>query len=155
VLLDAFRELPAERLVVAGDGPALEELRAAAPDNVTFTGHLEDDALVALMQGCRATLFPSRDDFGLVPVEVMACGRPVIAFAGGGARHTVVPGLSGALVRAQTAEAFVRAVGRFRDEAWDPERIREHALRWDAPVFRERLADAVRTAAQRPNTLVP
>ena len=83
---------------------------------MTFTGHLDDDALVEAMQGCRATLFPSRDDFGLVPVEVMACGRPVVAFAGGGARHTVVPGLSGTLVRAQTADAFARAVRRFRDD---------------------------------------
>lgn len=156
VLLDAFRELRGERLVVAGDGPALDELRAAAPPNVTFVGNLEDRALVELMQGCRATLFPSRDDFGLVPVEVMACGRPVIAFAGGGARHTVVPGLSGMLVRAQTADAFAATVRRFRDDAWDPHRIREHALRWDAPVFRARLVDAVeRTVANGSSRLVP
>jgi len=166
VLLEAFRELPGERLVVAGDGPALEDLRVVAPPNVEFTGQLDDDALVALMQGCRATLFPSRDDFGLVPVEVMACGRPVIAFAGGGARHTVVPGLSGLLVRAQTADAFRRAIERFRDDAFDSALIRAHALRWDAPVFRERLVAAVEaarlaqeassaTAADRGTRLVP
>ena len=148
VLLDAFRTLREQRLVIAGDGPALDELRAGAPPNVTFTGHLDDDALVEAMQGCRATLFPSRDDFGLVPVEVMACGRPVVAFAGGGARHTVVPGLSGTLVRAQTADAFARAVRRFRDDVWDPVRIRDHALRWDAPVFRRRLVEAVQRASQ-------
>jgi glycosyltransferase involved in cell wall biosynthesis len=146
VLLEAFRELPDERLVIAGDGPALDELKAAAPRNVEFRGNLEDDGLVELMQGCRATLFPSRDDFGLVPVEVMACGRPVIAFAGGGAQHTVVPGLSGTLVRAQTADAFRRAVQRFRDDAWDPGHIRAHAQRWDARVFRERLVAAVEQA---------
>lgn len=148
VLLDAFRTLREQRLVIAGDGAALDELRAGAPPNVTFTGHLDDDALVEAMQGCRATLFPSRDDFGLVPVEVMACGRPVVAFAGGGARHTVVPGLSGTLVRAQTADAFARAVRRFRDDVWDPVRIRDHALRWDAPVFRRRLVEAVQRASQ-------
>jgi glycosyltransferase involved in cell wall biosynthesis len=115
---------------------------------VTFAGHLDDAALVEAMQACRATLFPSRDDFGLVPVEVMACGRPVMAFAGGGARYTVVPGLSGTLVRAQTADAFARAVRRFRDDGWDPVRIREHALRWDARVFRRKLLAAVHRAAE-------
>jgi hypothetical protein len=75
----------------------------------------------------------------------------VIAFAGGGARHTVVPGLSGLLVRAQAADAFRRAIERFRDDAFDPGLIREHALQWDAPVFRARLVDAVEQAvASRP-----
>jgi len=59
-----------------------------------------------------------------------------------------VPGLSGTLVRAQTADAFARAVRRFRDDAWDPVRIREHALRWDAPVFRGRLVGAVQRAVE-------
>jgi glycosyltransferase involved in cell wall biosynthesis len=156
VLIDAFRDLPGEQLVVAGEGPALDELRATAPPNVTFAGHLEDRALVEVMQGCRAALSPSRNDFGLVPAEVMSCGRPVVAFAGGSARRTVVPGLSGMLVRAQTADAFAAAVRRFRDDAWDPHRIREHALRWDAPVFRARLVQAVeRTVADGSGSLVP
>ena len=167
MMLDAFRALPEERLLIAGGGPALDELRAAAPPNVTFAGHLDDAALIEAMQACRATLFPSRDDFGLVPVEVMACGRPVMAFAGGGARYTVVPGLSGTFVRAQTADAFARAVRRFRDDAWDPVRIREHALRWDARLFRRKLLAAVHraaedglphgtgTVAENPNALIP
>ena len=90
-----------------------------------------------------------------------------MAFAGGDVRHTVVPGLSGVLVRAQTPDAFARAVRRFRDDAWDAARIREHALRWDAPVFRRRLVLAVRRAvraslprgpgavAEDPSTLMP
>ena len=90
-----------------------------------------------------------------------------MAFAGGDVRHTVVPGLSGVLVRAQTPDAFARAVRRFRDDAWDAGRIREHALRWDAPVFRQRLVLAVRRAvgaslprgpgavAEDPSTLMP
>ena len=143
--IEAFRRLPA-RLVVAGDGPALDRLRATAPPNVEFTGHLADADLVDLMQRCQALVFPSRDDFGLLPLEVMACGRPVLAFAGGGARHTVVPGLTGELFEAQTPAAIEEAVAGFDPGAYDSARIRDHALGWDKPAFRERLLAAVEEA---------
>jgi glycosyltransferase involved in cell wall biosynthesis len=140
--MEAFRSL-GERLIVAGDGPALPELRAAAPPNVEFLGHLDDRELVELMQGCRAAVFPSRDDFGLTPVEVMACGRPVLAYAGGGARYTVVPGLSGDLFETQTPEALIAAVRGFDDGAYDSSAIRDHAMQWDKAAFRNRLIGAV------------
>jgi glycosyltransferase involved in cell wall biosynthesis len=144
--VEAFGSLP-HRLVVAGDGPALESLRRAATDNVTFTGALEDSDLVPLMQGCRALVFPSRDDFGLLPVEVMACGRPVLAYAGGGARYTVAPGVTGELFEDQSPEAIARAVESFDADAYDPEAIRAHALQWDGSAFRQRLARAVADVA--------
>lgn len=138
----AFAGLP-HRLVVAGDGPALGRLREIATDNVEFTGALTDADLVPLMQACRALVFPSRDDFGLLPLEAMACGRPVLAHSGGGARHTVRPGVTGELFEGQTAEAIAGAVQRFDPDAYEPDRIRAHALRWDGSVFRERLLRAV------------
>jgi glycosyltransferase involved in cell wall biosynthesis len=144
--LEAFRRLPHERLIVAGDGPAAAELRRDAPPNVEFVGQQGDGPLVELMQRCRAAIFPSRDDFGLVPVEVMACGRPVIAYGAGGALHTVVPGLTGELFAEQTPEALVEALERFDPSAYDPRRIREHALQWDRPQFRVALMAAVTTA---------
>jgi glycosyltransferase involved in cell wall biosynthesis len=140
--MEAFRAL-GEHLIVAGEGPALPELRAAAPQNVEFVGHLEDRELVDLMQGCKAAIFPSRDDFGLTPVEVMACGRPVLAYAGGGARYTVIPGLSGELFSEQTPEAVVDAVRAFHPTGFDPAAIREHALQWDRKAFRNRLVSSV------------
>lgn len=140
--IEAFRGRP-ERLLVAGDGPALDRLRASAPSNVEFTGHLGDAELAELMQRCMALVFPSRDDFGLLPLEVMACGRPVLAYAGGGARHTILPGATGEFFEAQTPEAIADAVGRFDPEAYDSTRIREHALRWDKAAFRKRLIEAV------------
>ncbi len=143
----AFRDMPDRRLVIAGDGPAMAELRAAATPNVTFTGHLEDAALVELMQRCTALVFPSQDDFGLLPLEAMACGRPVLAFDAGGARHTVVEGVTGTRFPAQTPEAIAGAVERFDPTAYDREAIRRHALRWDRPAFRRRLAQAVTAAA--------
>jgi glycosyltransferase involved in cell wall biosynthesis len=144
--IDAFRRLP-QRLVVAGEGPELARLRRAAPPNVQFVGHLADGDLVPLMQRCAAAVFASLDDFGLVPLETMACGRPVLAYAGGGATYTVRPGLTGALFDAQTAEALGDAVRAFDPGAYDPVAIRRHALYWDAPAFRQRVVKAVREAA--------
>ncbi len=143
IAIEAFRRMPQERLVMAGDGPALADLRAAAPPNVTFVGHLEDDALVPLMQDCTAVLFPSRDDFGLIPVEAMACGRPVLAYAGGGAQYTVVPGVTGETFAAQTPEAIVAAVRAFDPGRYDATEIRTHAQQWDRLAFRNRLREAV------------
>ena len=141
--VEAFRGLPGERLLVAGDGPVLPELFASAPPNVEFLGHLEDDALVEAMRGCAALVFPSRDDFGLMPVEAMACGRPVIAYGAGGALYTVKPGVTGEYIPEQTAEAIRAAVRAFDPAAYDPAAIREHALQWDRARWRERLVAEV------------
>jgi glycosyltransferase involved in cell wall biosynthesis len=92
-------------------------------------------------------VFPSRDDFGLLPLEAMACGRPVLAYAGGVARHTVKPGTTGELFEDQSAEAIARAVKDFDPEAYQPDRIRAHAMQWDGSVFRERLVRAVESVA--------
>jgi len=145
--LDAFRRIPDARLVIAGDGPAMGGLRAAAPPNASFLGHLDDDDLVPLMQGCRAVVFPSKDDFGLIPLEAMACGRPVIAYDGGGARHTVVANVTGRLFAAQTPEAIAAEVRAFDPGAYDPAVIRAHAKNWDRHRFRARLREAVERAA--------
>jgi len=143
IVLAAFRNLGA-RLLVAGEGPAAAELRAVAPANVEFLGSVEDRELVELMQRCRAAIFPSRDDFGLTPLEVMSCGRPVLAYGGGGALHTMRPGVTGELFDRQTAEAVEEAMRAFDPEAYDPAAIRAHALRWDKRPFRRRLVAAMR-----------
>ena len=138
IAIEAFRRIGV-RLVVAGTGPDFERLAANAPPNVEFLGHVGDDRLVPLMQNCKALVFPSRDDFGLIPVEAMACGRPVIAYAGGGSLYTSVPGVTGELFDEQTTDAVERAVRSFDPDAYDPERIRAHALQWDSAEFRARL----------------
>jgi len=151
IVLSAFKRLGG-RVLIAGDGPAAAELRACAPPNVEFLGSVQDKELVELMQRCRAAIFPSRDDFGLTPVEVMACGRPVLAYAGGGALQTVRPGVTGALFPTQTPEAVVEAVRSFDAAAYDSSAIRAHALQWDKRPFRRRLIAAVRSALSAPET---
>ena len=147
--LEVFRRL-GWRLVVAGDGPAAAQLRRDAPPNVEFVGAVEDDVLVDLMQRCAAAVFPSRDDFGLIPLEVMACGRPVLAYRGGGALYTTDPGVTGEFFDEPTVEAFEQALRSFRPEQYDSARIRAHAMKWDSRRFRERLVREVRAAADLP-----
>jgi glycosyltransferase involved in cell wall biosynthesis len=145
IVIEAFRRT-GQRLVVAGGGPDFERLSASAPSNVEFVGHVADDRLVPLMQRCQALVFPSRDDFGLIPVEAMACGRPVIAYAGGGSLYTSLSGTTGELFAEQTTEAVEAALRSFDPAAYEPARIREHALQWDSPRFRERLVEHVAAA---------
>lgn len=147
LVVEAFARMPDRRLVIAGDGPALGALRERATPNIEFAGHLGDSEIVALMQRCTATVFPSRDDFGLLPVEVAACGRPVLAFAGGGALATVVDGVTGAFFVHQDADSIVRAVESFDPEAYDVAAMRAHAQQWDRGVFRRLVLDAVLEAA--------
>jgi glycosyltransferase involved in cell wall biosynthesis len=149
IVIEAFRRLGL-RLVIAGDGPDRERLEAGAPANVEFLGHVADDVLVPLMQRCQALIFPSRDDFGLIPVEAMACGRPVLAYAGGGSLYTSLPGVTGELFPAQTVDDVEAAVRGFDPSAYEPARIREHAMQWDSARFRERLVERVTAAADGP-----
>jgi glycosyltransferase involved in cell wall biosynthesis len=145
-VVDAFRLLPDSRLIVAGDGPEMDSLRDRAPSNVTFLGYVHDDVLVPLMQRCAATIFPSRDDFGLVPLEVNACGRPVLALAGGGALETVADGRSGTLFSEATPEAIAQAVRGFDPNRFDPAEVRAHASAWDRRKFRSELIEIVERA---------
>jgi glycosyltransferase involved in cell wall biosynthesis len=146
IVVEAFRSLP-HRLVVAGDGPAYAELRRNAPSNVEFVGHIDDEQLVPLMQRCAATIFPSVDDFGLIPIEVMACGRPVLAFAGGGALESVAAGKTGEFFREPTAFGLLEALQTFDPDGYDMREIRAHAEHWDVPRFQEQILRAVLEAA--------
>src|SRR3954447_18759779 len=146
IAIDAFRNLP-HRLLVAGDGPAYPELAARAGPNVEFLGRLDDDDLVPVMQRAAATLFPSTDDFGLIPVESMACGRPVIAFAAGGALETVRAGATGEFFDRPTPEAIRAAVHGFEPDSYDPAAIRAHAENWALPRFQAQIREIVERTA--------
>ncbi|MBO9534600.1 MAG: glycosyltransferase [Solirubrobacteraceae bacterium] len=146
IAVEAFRRLGLP-LVVAGDGPAFDDLRKNAPPNVTFLGQQGDAEVVDLMQRCRALLFPSQDDFGLVPVEAMACGAPIIAYRGGGATHTVVDGLTGLFFDEQTSDAIEGAIRAFDPAVLDHSKIRIHAEQWDVGAFRARVRAAVEEVA--------
>lgn len=116
-------------LLIAGEGPELAALQRMAPPNVRFVGRVTDAELAALYARCRALVFCAEEDFGIVPLEAMASGRPVIAYGRGGARETVVDGLTGLFFDAQTADSLRAALDRFEqmEAQFDPAAIRRHA----------------------------
>lgn len=134
VLVDAFRELDRE-LWVVGDGRDAARIRAGSPANVRFLGPMATDDLVLEYQRARAVLFPSEDDFGIVPIEAMACGAPVIAFGRGGALETVVDGETGVLFDEQHPVAVREAIARFEASAFDGSRIIDHAEGFSEQAF--------------------
>jgi glycosyltransferase involved in cell wall biosynthesis len=142
LVIEAFRG-SGRRLLIAGDGPAYKQLRAQAGPEVEFLGRLQDDELVPAMQRAAATVFPSVDDFGLIPVESMACGRPVLAFAGGGALETVVAGETGEFFTEPTVACLREALDRFDPDSYDPAAIRAHAEKWDKPRFQRSVIAAL------------
>jgi glycosyltransferase involved in cell wall biosynthesis len=129
------------RLIVAGTGPVK---RGLDESHVEYVGHVSDERLVDLMRHARALIFPAFEDYGMTPVETMACGRPVIAFGKGGALETVVDGLTGVFASSQTVEAFVDAIERFESRTFDPSRIAEHAKEFSFDQFATQLHDAIR-----------
>ena len=139
-------------LKVGSTGRDLARLKAMAGPTVEFLGRVPDAALPDLMSRCKAFLFPGAEDFGIAPVEAMAAGRPVIAYARGGALDTVVEGTSGMLFPEQTVESLVDALDRFRPEDYDPKAIRRHAEQFDSMVFRRKIRECVLRACEERGT---
>jgi len=127
-------------LDVVGVGPALGELRAIAGPTVRFHGSLDDAGVVQLMESCRALCFPGCEDFGITPIEAQAAGKPVIAFAGGGALDTVAEGFSGAFFERPTVESFIGALGRSDGIDTAPAEIALAVRRFAPAAFRARLS---------------
>ena len=138
--VQACKEL-GRKLVVIGDGPEREKMEKIADGdpNITFMGRQPDDVLKKYMSECKALLFPGLEDFGIVPVEAMACGRPVIAYGKGGALDTVIDGKTGILFKEQTVESLKEAILKFETMTFDKQEIRKHALEFDEEAFKKKI----------------
>jgi len=114
-------------LVVVGEGPDRGKLEAMAGPTVRFAGRLPDAEVTELFAQCRAFILPGMEDFGLTPLEANAAGRPVVAFAAGGALDTVRDGGTGVLFRNATSASLADALGAVSARTWDPALLRAHA----------------------------
>ena len=140
--VQAFNELGLP-LVIAGDGRDRPRLQAMAKSNVKFLGRVPDAQVKELMMRCRAFLFPGEEDFGITPLEASACGKPVIAFAGGGALETIVQGVTGEFFREPTMQSLLNVLRAFDDRKYDPHTIRKQAEKFGIDVFKQELIDLV------------
>lgn len=140
--VEAFKRMDLP-LKIIGEGPARKKLEAAAGENIEFLGKIGDAELRQRLAGCRALVFPGEEDFGIVPLEAMACGRPVIAFNGGGAQETISDGENGVFFESQTADSLMRAVEKFQFMVFNKTSIREHALKFDKEIFKLKIKEFV------------
>jgi glycosyltransferase involved in cell wall biosynthesis len=136
--VQAFTELGLP-LWIGGSGRDSASLETMAGPNVRFLGRVPDEELGRLMARCRAFVFPGLEDFGITPVQAMAAGRPVIAFAGGGAMDYVVEGITGTFFHEQTPESLADAVHHFDEAAFRPATVRAYARQFDVRVFKSKL----------------
>ncbi|MDZ7798319.1 MAG: glycosyltransferase [Patescibacteria group bacterium] len=131
-------------LKVFGVGPEMEKLKEMAKDNVEFLGKVSEEELKKLYSQSIAFIHPQEEDFGITPIESMASGRPVIAYAAGGALETVKAGETGDFFEDQEWEALADKVIRFKPNQFNPQLIKEHALNFDTVRFKENIKNFVK-----------
>ncbi|MBT3648833.1 MAG: glycosyltransferase [Flavobacteriales bacterium] len=137
LIIDTFSRLPNHKLVIAGQGPLEKHLKRMATPNVSFLGWVSDESLVYHMQRAKAFLNASIEDFGIAGLEAQSCGTPVIALGKGGYTETVVDQETGIFFEREHPEALADAILRFEKLEFDPEVVRQNALRYDKESFRE------------------
>lgn len=142
IVIEAFKILgPNYHLKIFGDGVDLRRLKkiAGGAENIEFLGRVSEEQKAGLYSRAQAFINPQEEDFGITTVEAMASGRPVIAYAKGGATETVLDGKTGLFFGQQNPTAIVEAVKKFSNYTWDSLAIREHAKQFSVANFKERL----------------
>jgi glycosyltransferase involved in cell wall biosynthesis len=139
-IVEAFRLLPDQRLIVIGDGPEMAKIRKLAGSNVQLLGYQSNAALCDHLQRAAALVFAADEDFGILPVEAQACGTPVIALGRGGSCETVVDGVTGTFFSHAEPDVIASAVRAFlsRRPSFRPSTIRAHAEQFSHDAFRNR-----------------
>ena len=131
------------KLIIAGTGPAEARLRSLAGPTVEFAGRVDHQKLRDLYLGAKATIFPGDEDFGLVPLESLSCGTPVIALQSGGALETIEDGKTGIFFDRCDADSLTAALKKFDPSRFDPAVCAKSAKRFDRATFEKKILRAI------------
>ena len=126
-------------LVIIGSGRDEIRLKRLAGPSIRFMGRLSDQEVLYYYAHCRALILPGEEDFGITPLEAQASGRPVIAYAAGGALASIVENVTGTFFHKQSVESLVEVLASFDVQRYDPQTIYNHALEFDLPRFQRRI----------------
>ena len=146
--VDAYRRT-GYPLKIVGTGSDFRKLRSRAAPNVEFLGWQSDGEILDLYRACRFLIFPGEEDFGIVPVEAQACGRPVVAFGRGGLLEILVDGETGVFFRRPTADSLIEAVEAAASRSWNSTAIRQNALRFSTQRFIDELDQSIQKCLSR------
>jgi glycosyltransferase involved in cell wall biosynthesis len=131
------------KLNVIGSGPDIERLKSLVGNNTRILGHVEDDVKLKEMGSCKAVIITQKEDFGIVPLEVMSCGKPVIAFGKGGVRETVIEGITGEFFLEQSSESLEKVLKNFNYKKYSRENCINRAKEFDEKVFEDKIKNIV------------
>ena len=145
LVIDVFNELPDKKLIVIGSGPEKEKLISKGSSNIKIIGHQDTEKLKVYMQKAKAFVFAAEEDFGIIVVEAMACGTPVIAWNYGGTGESVIDGETGILFSEQTKDSIIAAVIKFEGISgnFNPELIRNHSKKFSRMKFENNIKNFV------------
>jgi len=130
-------------LKIIGDGPDLERLKKMSGNNIEFLGHVSDQQMIDVLSGCKALIVTQHEDFGIAPLDAMACGKPVVAYAKGGALETVAPGITGEFYYKQDESSLSDLLVNFDPSRYSPNNCKNRAKKFDKPVFEKSIKDYI------------
>lgn len=136
-----------KHLIIVGEGNQRSALERMAGKNIEFTGFKPDHVVTEYLENCRALIFPGEEDFGIVPVEAMACGKPILALGRGGVTETVLPGITGEFFHESTIDSMEDGLARLllHEKNYDADSISKHAQRFSIPRFEKEIQASIET----------
>jgi glycosyltransferase involved in cell wall biosynthesis len=143
LIVEAFSQMPKKKLVVIGDGPDFDKIKARAKGNIEMLGYQSDVVLKEYLQKAKAFVFAALEDFGILPVEAQSCGTPVIAFGKGAVKETVIEGETGLFFLEQERQSLIQAIHFFEEKSFDPYRIRQNAEKFSQERFKREFREFV------------
>ncbi len=143
LIVEAFNVIPDKKLVVIGAGEEFKDIQKIAGKNITVLGYCDDHIMVDTMQRAKAFIYAAVEDFGIVPIEAMACGTPVIALNDGGTAETVVDGVNGVHFKKQNKEDIISAVQRFETLEFDAKKVSQSTQSFSKKRFKQEMMEFI------------